>query len=250
MILGLSAGDGLVSLADLFLPRVCPVCGCRLALRERHICTECLSDLPRTYFSGQSHNQMADRFNALLNPAPELVEGPLKYSYATALFFYRAGTGYRNITKRLKYHSDLGCGEFFADLLAKEMAGSNLFKDVDAVVPVPLHWTRRLSRGYNQAEIIARVLAARLEARFCLKILERPRKTRTQTRLSIEEKVSNVSGAFRLRRSADLSGVRHVLLVDDVYTTGATLRECFRALGSGVSPETRISVATLACVGL
>ena len=244
MILGLSAGDGLVSLADLFLPRPCAVCGRLLSLRERHICTECLSDLPRTYFSCQSHNQMADRFNALLDPVPPV------YSYATALFFYRSGTGYRNITKRLKYHADLRCGEYFADMLGKDMAGSELFKDVDAVGPVPLHWTRRLSRGYNQAEIVARVLAERLEAGLRRDVLERPRKTRTQTRLSIEEKASNVSGAFRLRRGADLSGVRHILLVDDVFTTGATLRECFMALVPVISPGTRISAATLAYVGL
>ncbi len=244
MILRLSAGDGLVSLADLFLPRTCPVCGRRLSLRERHICAECLSDLPRTYFSGQSHNQMADRFNALLDPVP------LRYSYATALFYYRSGTGYRNITKKLKYHADLGCGEFFADMLGKEMAGSEFFKDVDAVVPVPLHWTRRLSRGYNQAEIIASVIAARLDTVLRCDVLKRPRRTKTQTRLSIGEKVSNVSGAFRLRNGVDLSGVHHVLLVDDVYTTGATLRECFMALGPGITPGTRISVATLAYVGL
>lgn len=120
-----------------------------------------------------------------------------EYSYATALFFYRSQTGYRLITQRLKYHSDYAAGRYFASMLGREMASSPVYSDVDAVIPVPLHWTRLWSRGHNQAEIIAEVLAEYLKADLLTDILYRARHTRTQTKLSIEGKAHNVEGLFR-----------------------------------------------------
>ena len=248
MINRISFLDWASGLADMILPRTCAVCGGGLSLRERHVCAGCLADLPRTYFSCMSRNQLSDRFNALVQvfPGPEPAGGPL-YSYATALFFYRAG--YRNITRRLKYHADLGIGRYFAGMLAKEMAVSGIYSNVDAVIPVPLHWTRRWSRGYNQAKVIARVLADRLGAPVLEGVLYRCRRTRTQTRMTIGKKSANVAGAFMVKRGSRLSGVSHILLVDDVFTTGATLHSCYLALKPYCPEKTRISVAALACAG-
>lgn len=230
-------------LSDLLLPRRCLVCGTPLALHENHICIDCLADMPRTGFSNRSHNQMADRFNSLVESG--------NYCYATALFFYRASTGYRKITQSLKYEADLGAGRFFSRKLGKEMAESPLYKDVDAVIPVPLHWTRRWARGYNQAEVIAGELAAALGAQLRDDILYRARRTRSQATLSVGEKGRNVRGAFRVRRRFLRKPVSysHILVVDDVYTTGATLYSCFLALREVFPEPVRISVATLACVG-
>lgn len=230
------------ALLDLFLPRVCVVCGKRLPLGREHICEACLDDLPRTYYSKMPRNPMSARLNAHL-------DGPVPYSLATALFYYRSSTGYRNITKSLKYGGDLATGRLFARMLAAELAASPLYSDVDAVAPVPLHWTRRWSRGYNQAEVIGEVVARSLGAEMVPDALRRRRRTRTQTRLSIEGKAANVSGAFRPWKAAGLSGKRHVLLVDDVFTTGATTGACVATMRGILPPETRISVATLACVG-
>lgn len=235
--------DFRTGLADLVLPRRCLVCGCLLALHEKHLCIDCLADLPRTGFSGRSHNQMADRFNGLVESG--------SYCYATALFFYRAATGYRKITQSLKYEADLGAGRYFSKKLGKEMAASPLYDKVDAVIPVPLHWTRKWSRGYNQAEVIARELASALGAELRNDVLFRVRRTRSQATLSVGEKGLNVKGAFRVRkrffrRPAEYS---HILLVDDVFTTGATLHSCFLALREVFPERVRISVATLACVG-
>ena len=236
------------ALLDLFLPRECIVCGRILSVHERHVCASCLADLPRTFFSKQRSNQMADRFNGLIatHLDPGLVAG---YCYATALFFYRSGTGYRDITRRLKYHSDLAAGRFFAGMLAKEVASSPLFSDMDVVIPVPLHWTRRWSRGYNRAAVIGRVLAAGLGVELREDILFRRRRTRTQTRLSLEGKAANVAGAFGVRRRSGVEKYSHILLVDDVFTTGATMMACYRALRAIFPVSARISVATLACVG-
>ena len=248
MINRLSILDWASGLVDLILPRTCAVCGGELSLRERHVCVGCLADLPRTYFSCMSRNQLSDRFNALVQefPAPEPAEGPV-YSYATALFFYRAG--YKDITRRLKYHADIGIGKYFADMLAEEMAVSGIYSNVDAVIPVPLHWTRRWSRGYNQAEVIAQVLADKLGALVLKRVLYRCRRTRTQTRLSIGKKSANVAGAFKVKRGFRLSGLSHILIVDDVFTTGATLHSCYLALKPSCPAKTKISVAALACVG-
>lgn len=249
MIRNVTFYDVLTALGDLIMPRECIVCGRPLALRERHLCIGCLADLPRTYFSNMPHNQLADRFNALIQR--DLDAGGVfeEYSYATSLFFYRSQTGYRLITQRLKYHSDYAVGRYFASMLGREMAASPVFEDVDAVIPVPLHWTRLWSRGHNQAEIIAAVLSESLEAELRTDILYRVRRTRTQTKLSVESKSHNVEGAFGVRRLKTPIEYSHILLVDDVFTTGATLHSCRKALRQVLPPQVRISVATLACVG-
>jgi ComF family protein len=259
MIGGIGPGDVLCALGDIVMPRKCIVCGRPLSLRERHLCIGCLADLPRTFFSGQRHNQMADRFNDLVQRDLDegLAEGlhsqglascrREEYAMAAALFYYRSATGYRKITQRLKYHADLSAGRYFSRLLGKEMVEGGLFKDVDAVVPVPLHWTRRWSRGYNQAEVIAATLAGILGAPLYRNMLSRRRRTRTQTRMSVERKSRNVEGAFKAHVPDRV--FRHILLVDDVFTTGATLHECFKALRAVLPSEVRISVATLAAVG-
>ena len=236
----LSFSDFTTGLTDLILPRRCLVCGSALALHERHLCIGCLADLPRTGFSFLSRNQMADRFNSMFQDGD--------YCFATALFFYRASTGYRRITQSLKYNADFGAGKYFARKLGEEMASSVLYREVDAVLPVPLHWTRRWSRGYNQAEVIARVLADCLGAELRKDILYRAKRTRSQATLSVGEKGTNVLGAFRVHRNRirDAARYSHILLVDDVFTTGATLYSCYSALRPFTAA--RISVATLAAV--
>ncbi len=292
------------SLGDLLLPRVCAVCGRPLLACERHLCLECEAGLPFTRFESVRHNPMADKFNALVE-APEYVR-------AFALFYYQAG--YQNITQEVKYRRNFGIGRWFGRLLGERMAPSvipsapssamsapsvipgapSVILSVSeesspslTVVPVPLHWTRRWQRGYNQAEVIGRELASALGAAFEPSLLRRVRRTRTQTRLSATERAGNVSGAFKVseraaRRviagfEADAKGPRvqitgnlhpdslispfpgaiqgcfapgrpEVLLVDDVFTTGSTLAACYNALREAFGDSVRISVATLAYV--
>lgn len=284
----------LIALSDLFLPRFCLVCGRRLHSTETHLCIYCFCDLPFTRYSGRGRNPMADRFNALMESrllyhqkeVPFYVESPSfqsqaggsgvlpSYIYASALFFYNSESGYKLIPQALKYHADLASGRFFSGILGRELSSSRLFKDVDIVMPVPLHRSRKWERGYNQAEIIAKEVAYALKATLLIDVLYRKRRTRTQTRLSSENKYKNVAGAFAVNekrlsyglavrnkalKEKDFSqgkgGLKHhILLVDDVFTTGSTLVSCFSALFASFdkSPEIygscRISVASLCFV--
>ena len=271
----------LSALADLFLPRVCIVCGAPLLPREHHLCMECLADLPLTHFETLSRNPMADRLNAAL---PD----ERRYVYASALFFYSSSAGYDRITKALKYRRNFAAGKYFARMRGERLAASPLYSDVDVVVPVPLHWTRWWSRGYNQAAVIARELARCLGSSCpsgkpfpsgvpcCPWMLHRVRRTASQTSLSASARINNVSSAFRaesrisrgcfLRKSDGLfrgasgsdignspsgavwTAYRHILLVDDVFTTGATTAACITALRAVLGPDVRISVVTLAVV--
>lgn len=204
-----------------------------------------MEDLPFTHFWQMDRNPMADKFNALVAGRPGS-EGNDRYCYAAALVFYRKDSGFRNIPQSLKYHANMKSGRYFAEMLGKKLSCADWFGNVDAVIPVPLHWRRRWRRGYNQAEVIARSVAAELKDVPVLDILVRKRATRTQTMLDAKAKAANVRGAFGVRKRKKTFTPGHVLLVDDVFTTGATLSECYNALRDCFGYGMRISVATLA----
>lgn len=247
---------GLRAAGEILLPRQCITCGRRLLLEEKHLCLECLADLPQTYFWTMSHNPMADRFNENIQKDIETDEDDglhERYAYAAALFFYHSEAQYRLIPYQIKYHGNIRAGRYFGRMLGNRLASSELFEDVDMVVPVPLHWTRKWKRGYNQAEVIAEAVAEALGAPMRTDLLRRRKRTTTQTRMEVEDKRKNVAEAFVSTPSlADIAAqdsVRHLLLIDDVFTTGATLHACFAALRTVLPASVRISVATLGFVG-
>ena len=253
---------------DLFFPRICLACGARLDEEmtaaddswqgEYLLCGKCRADMPLTRFWKLRENPMAETFNELIQRNMDEDAKYQPYACATALFFYKGG--YREITKSLKYRRNFAAGKFFGRELGKVLKRSPLFADVDLVVPVPLHWLRRWRRGYNQAEVIAREVAKMLGARCNTRILVRARRTKTQTLLDATGRARNVSGAFRVRRFPFAAGghaeattppaLHHILLIDDVFTTGATLAACERAIRAAApdNKHLRISAATLACV--
>ena len=243
----------LKSVADLLLPRVCVVCGRKLNLEERNLCLFCWAELPQTFFWERKHNAMADKFNVLIERGVDgyLTGGRLeRYAYAVALFFYDGKGDYRRITQQLKYHSNLSVGREFGRLLGQRIGEAVHFEDVDVIIPVPLHWTRRWQRGYNQAEVIASEIAQELGVELRTDILKRSRRTRTQTKVDPTKKAENVRGAFSVNqvRLKD-ENYMHILLVDDVFTSGSTLHNCFLALRAALPVSVRISVATIAYVG-
>jgi len=234
------------SVADVFMPRVCAVCGRRLNLNESFLCLHCLADMPLTRFWGRTRNPMADRFNGLISGSRD--DRGERYAYACPLFFFEAESPYRNILYEIKYKGHIAIGTYMGRMLGEKMASVDAFRDIDAVMPVPLHWMRRWKRGYNQAETIASGIASELGVALRTDILRRTRRTRTQTRLDIAAKAENVRNAFKARTPADPEQLKHILLVDDMFTTGATAYECFKALRGVFPPSVRISVATLGFV--
>lgn len=170
------------------------------------------------------------------------------YAYAAALFTYHAEASYRHIPYSIKYKGNVRAGEYFGRMLGSRLIKEELWADAEAVIPVPLHWTRKFRRGYNQAEAIASGLASAMGITVRNDILVRNRQTKTQTKLDIEGKVRNVSGAFQAGK-CDSGEYKHIIIVDDVFTTGSTLYACFTALREVFPPTVRISVVTLAFVG-
>lgn len=229
---------------DLLLPRHCLVCGNPLGAAEQHLCLACEASLPLTYHWDRVQNPMADRFNETLERERSDIDR-FPYAYACALLFYRSDSPYAAIPQALKYHGDLSAGRRFGSMLGRRIASAPHLHDIDLVVPVPLYWTRRWQRGYNQAAVLARAVAEVLGVPVREDILRRNRSTRTQTRLDADARSSNLRGAFSLRH---LPEARHILLVDDTFTTGATLAACHQALRSALDPSTRLSIATLAVV--
>ena len=265
------------ALADLLVPRKCIVCGEKLTLEEEHLCRWCRDDMPLTRFWQVRHNRMADKFNERIqtelerrweesdkeateshmmgdevqsdNPA-EFRYYPLeRYAYTTALFFFNEEGGYNRIPYRIKYEGDIRAGRHFGMVHGRHMSTAAWFQDIDVIIPVPLHWKRRWKRGYNQAEIIAEGISEALGVPIKTDILKRRRNTRTQISLDIEGKAANVAGAFIATKAIDDSHIGHILLVDDVFTTGSTLHACFTALREVFPTRVRISIATLAFVG-
>lgn len=245
--------EGIALLADLILPRTCITCGQRLLRHERHLCLGCLMDLPLTYFWQRSHNPMADRFNEVIQKDVE--EGSIpheQYAYAAALFNYSSDGACRLIPYQIKYHDNTEAGIHFGRMLGEKLASSDYLQDVDMIIPVPLHWTREWKRGYNQAAMIAEGVAGMIGVPVRTDLMARRKRTQTQTRLDIEGKARNVAGAFEFRKDRlpeNGNTIRHILLIDDVFTTGSTLHACFVALRSVFPPSVRISVATLGFVG-
>ena len=243
-------------LADLILPRTCIVCGEKLGLNEKHLCTHCRSDMPLTRFWQLKHNRMADKFNEAIQKQLEeqwekdgTISGPHeRYAYAAALFFFNDDADYKRIPYAIKYEGDLSAGKHFGILLGHELESTEWFNDIDTIIPVPLHWFRRWRRGYNQAEVIAMGISSELDTLVRTDILKRHKYTKTQIRLNITEKASNVAGSFSVKPGS-YENIRHILLVDDVFTTGSTLFACFQALRSVFPPTVRISVVTLGFVG-
>jgi ComF family protein len=222
----------LSDLLSVFLPRTCAACGLPLKDWEECICLTCMAGLPLTRF----HQDPS-------NPLAEVFWGRVRIEQAVAWFYFRKGSAYQEVLHNLKYNNRPDIGIFLGKQLGYELKHSTVFIRPDIVVPVPLHRKKPSKRGYNQSEKIARGISVALDVRLDTKNLYRSAKTDTQTRKSRFDRYLNVSGKFAIRDPATIEN-SHILLVDDVVTTGATLEACAEALLS--VPGVKVSIATVA----
>ena len=217
---------------ELFFPRCCVICGKRLLQGEEHLCLDCLCALPRIRFYSLGNNEMA-----------KLLWGKMPIERASAFLYYSKGGDVRELLYQLKYYGNQEIGHFLGRCMAKELLSSGFFDGIEGIVPVPLHDKKRKSRGYNQSELLSEGISYATNIPVWPNVLRRKQYTETQTRKGNYERWNNVSDVFECVADVNFSG-KHILLVDDVLTTGATLVACADAL-KGIEGM-RISVLTLA----
>lgn len=223
-----------MGLRDLFFPEICPVCERLLVRGEKHICTECLSDLPYSYF-----------WNCAENPARSLLAEKFSVESVATLMIYRKESKWKNILYDFKYSGDKSVGRYTSGILGKKMFQGGLFNDIELIIPVPLHPLKKWMRGFNQAAVIAYELSDIMGVPVSENILKRGRYSFSQTLKDRTERSKGVSGAFYVKRDKKIEG-KHVLLVDDVLTTGATAKECGMRLVEAYG--VKLSFAALAFV--
>ena len=218
------------AILQTLFPSICACCGNVLVHGERQICLHCLTDLAATHYSG-----IAD------NPVERQLTGRITFQAATALYHFRSDNTVRTAVHAMKFHRNTELCLLMGRLMGLELLHSGRFDDIDCLVPVPLHWWRRLRRGFNQSELLCHGIADVMQRPVCTHAVIRHRYTRQQSLQHHSNRSDNVEDAFRTRKPELLAG-KHILLVDDVMTTGATLTACADALAA--VPDLRISVAT------
>lgn len=222
----------LLSLHNTFFPRYCCVCGCRLMVNEEDLCISCLASLPFTDLNGEKGN-VVERL---------LWDDKLSTERADSMLFYRPKSKYCNLYFQFKYYDNPDLAVHLGQIMARRLLQTDFFKDIDCIVPVPLSKQRYQQRGYNQSERLAQGISIEtgieVNTTAVLRMVDNP----SQTHLSQSERMQNVKDIFCLGDAAAIQG-KHILLVDDMITTGSTTRACARVLVE--AGNVKISVVSL-----
>ncbi len=223
----------LKSLINLLFPRTCAACGNILLEGEDTVCTTCRFLLPKTGYENNPNNPLAQMFF-----------GQMPFNAVMAEFFFSKTGKVQHLIHGLKYHNCRENGIFLGQEIGKSLLKAHDYQGVDCIIPIPLHPKKEKIRGYNQSHVIAEGISEIMNIPIAGKCFVRSVFTDTQTKKSREDRYQNVKDIFEVKNPSQLAG-KHVLLVDDVLTTGATLMSAGKALMQveGI----KISVATVAC---
>lgn len=217
---------------DLLSPRACVVCGRRLSAGENTLCVKCNLHLPRTQYQKDPYdNEMARMF-----------WGRISIQKCGAFFFFNAGSESSNIIYKLKYHNHPEIGIYMGEMAAKEFQETGFFEDVDMLIPVPLAKNRQRERGYNQSLLIASGIRNVTKLPVRTDVVRRISFKESQTHKDRWERNENVEKAFQLMKPEMVEG-KHVVLIDDVATTGATLCACGQEILK--AGDVKVSILTL-----
>ena len=217
---------------SLFFPRSCFICGNSLFKNEEVACTRCLLHLPETHFHREPEN-----------PVFQIFRGRIHIESAASFYYYKKGGSVQQLIHRMKYQGHREIGIYLGKLYGQKLKEEPRFSSVDTIIPIPLHRKKEKKRGFNQAEMIAIGLAESMKKELDTKSVIRVVASSTQTKKSRYKRWENVSEIFRLTDSKALENI-HVLLVDDVITTGATMEACLLRLQT--APGIKLSVASIA----
>ncbi|MEM1122036.1 MAG: phosphoribosyltransferase family protein [Bacteroidota bacterium] len=223
------------NLFDLFFPNLCLACGENPLHGQEIFCTTCHRSLPVTNMHQMSENRFTDRFF-----------GRIYLQAGAAIYHFHEGSSVQQLIHQLKYYGKARIGIKLGELYGKQLHQSKYFQEIDVIVPVPLHPVKERKRGYNQSDQFALGLSNAMQKPWLKHGLKRTKYGKSQTRKNQLERYENVMTSFAVEQSEKLVG-KHILLVDDVLTTGATMEACASQLLT--IPDTKISMATIAIAG-
>ncbi len=219
-------------LLNLVYPRTCAACGTTLLRHEEVICSPCVLHLPKTFYHKDQKN-----------PLFELFWGKIPVEMVASYYFFNKGNKVQNLVHQLKYKGRPDIGVYLGQRYGAYLRNAETFSTIDTIIPVPLHDAKKIIRGYNQAEMFAQGLSIAMKIPFDTTSFVRTAATETQTKKTKQERWENVKDKFKVVET-NLLKDKHVLLVDDVLTTGATLEACAHSLLE--VPGLKISIATIA----
>lgn len=222
----------LSDILGVFYPTICLSCNVVLTNQEEILCTQCLYDLPLTNFI-QTNNTTVEK----------IFYGRIKIEQAIALLFYHKGGITQKLIHQLKYKGHEEIGVFIGDWLGNEIQKYHFFNDVDFIIPVPLHKNRLKKRGYNQVSKFGKRLEFHMNTPFVEDVLIRTTNSETQTKKTRFDRWKNVNELFFLS-DCELFKNKHILLIDDIITTGATIESCVNELLK--AKNIKISIAVMA----
>ncbi len=205
---------------DFFIPRYCPSCKKKLELEENCICEDCLSSIERAD-SDRLNSEYQRKF-----ASSEIISG------FTSMFVFEKDKALQLLIHSIKYNKRFLNGKYLGKLIGENHKEQIHNWSVDFILPVPLHSLRKADRGFNQSKYIAIGMGKELGINVKSNILKRKRHTETQTNLTLKEREENISKAFQAKQERLIEG-KTFLLVDDIITTGATIRECGEVLIEG-----------------
>lgn len=223
----------LADFVSLLFPELCVACRESLVINEHLLCTDCYYHLPYTHFHLQPDNIVARQF-----------WGKIKLETASALLHFTKGGKVQHMMHEFKYNGRRQIGNLLGNIAGEQLAKNEIFNTVDYIIPVPLHRKRLKERGYNQSACFAEGLAEKLNAMVETGNLVRVKSTQTQTHKSRFARFENMQEVFIVKDAEKLKG-KHVLLVDDVITTGSTLEACGSELLK--IEGLKLSIAAIAC---
>lgn len=219
---------------NILLPRVCFGCNAQLFSGERILCAVCRHDVPLT-----DHNYLEE------NEVDRIFYGRIPIEKAASFVFFSKNGLVKHLLHWLKYKNQEQIGRFFGEWCGAVLAENNQLKNIDAIVPVPLHPKKLKKRGYNQVALFAQTIAEQIGATYCDDWLIKTKNIKTQTKKGRQSRWESSKNAFELNAS-NSRNFNHVLLVDDVITTGATIESCAKTLLQ--QKNTQVSVLSMAIV--
>ncbi len=222
------------SIIDIFFPKTCLSCGNILIEKDTQICHHCISSLPFTYFDFDKNNKMYKELSANVN-----IEA------ASSLLYFTKQNNVQEIMHQLKYKNHQELGEFFGNLIADDLLKKSSSHNLDIIIPIPLHPKKFKKRGYNQLTFFGKTISKKLGVEYNENILIKTVNNQSQTKKNAVERRKNVADIFDLS-NVDKIKSKHILLIDDVMTTGATLESAIQELLK--VDNVKVSVITIAVV--